>query len=342
MKTDNRLVEWAVNEAQTRYRNEVSLLLEHNSYCLERDRSVRYVNTIISDARPYIGLARTFIINGIGYDFNQVSWESFERDAQGRGTYPCVLADADILYSKNEAERQRFLYLRAKFFAHLADPVYMYERGLEFLNNAMDIYKTMMFEDALDKARIAASGIVHHLAIAVACYNQTYNKDYRRLEDLRAMRHVPEGFEALCGQILAAKTTGELQTLCHDLIAVTRDFFKVNDKRAHKAEAPDVQYLADWYQECSYYFRRIYHFCAQDDAWQAFSQGCGLQTDLDDIAQDFRLRGLDISAYFDADNLPAYAEKVKQAEDNIVTAIDSGGVKLDAYADVDEFLAKNT
>jgi len=120
MKKDNRLVDWAIHEAQTRCRDEVSLLLEHNSYCLEQDRSVRYVNTIISDAKHWCSLARTFIINGIGYDFNQVAWESFERDAQGRDSYPCVLADSQVLYSKNEAELQRFLYLRAKFFAHLA------------------------------------------------------------------------------------------------------------------------------------------------------------------------------------------------------------------------------
>ena len=341
MQTDNRLVEWAVNEAKTRYRGEVSLLLEHNTYCLEQDRGVRYVNTIISDTRPYIGLARTFIIDGIGYDFNQVSWESFERDADGRGHYPCVLADGNVLYSKNEAELQRFLYLRAKFFAHLADPAYMCERGLEWLGNAMDIYKTMMFEPATGRARAAAIGIGHHLAIAVACFNQTYNKDYRRVEDLQSMKHVPEGFAELYGKIVSAKSVDELRTFCHELISITRDFFKANDRRAPKAKVPDYQYLADWYQECSYYFRRAYHFCEQGDAWQAFGQSGVLQTDMEEFAEEFQLPGPDILTHFDAGDLPAFAAKVKQAEDSIVTAITAAGVKLDAYDSVDEFLVKN-
>jgi len=103
----------------------------------------------------------------------------------------------------------------------------MYERGLEWLNNAMDIYKTLMFESAVDKARIAAGAIAgHHLAIAVACFNQTYNRDYRRVEDLRTMKQVPDGFLALYDQIIAAKTTDELQALCHEIIACTRDFFQ--------------------------------------------------------------------------------------------------------------------
>jgi len=342
MQTDNRLVEWAVNEAKTRYRGEVSILLEHNSYCLERDRGVRYVNTIISDTKPYIGLARTFIIGGVGYDFNQVSWESFERDADGRGHYPCVLADGIVLYSKNEAELQRFLYLRAKFFAHLADPVYMYERGLEFLGNAMDICKTMMFEDAVGRTRIAANGIVHNLAIAVACFNQTYNKDYRRLEDLRSMKDVPCAFIQCCEKILMAKSEGELQKLCHALIALTRDFFELRDRRTPKAKTPDYKYLAEWYQECSYYFRRVYHFCEQGDAWQAFSQSGGLQADLEELAQEFGLPDMDVLAHFDAGDLPAFAKKVKQAEDGIVAAVAAAGVELDAYDSVDDFLAKNT
>jgi len=341
MQTDDRLVEWAVNEAKTRYHGEVSLLLEHNTYCLERDRGVRYVNTIISDTRPYIGLARTFIINGVGYDFNQVPWESFERDADGRGHYPCVLADGVVLYSKNEAELQRFLCLRAKFFAHLADPAYMYERGLEWLGSAMDIYKAMMFEDAVGRARVAAIGIAHHLAIAVACFNQTYNRDYRRVEDLRAMEHVPEGFDGLYGRIVAAKAVDELRALCHALISITREFFKANDRRPPKAKTPDYQYLADWYQECSYYFRRVYHFCEQGDAWQAFGQSGVLQTDLEEFAAEFHLPGPDILTHFDAGNLGAYAEKVKRAEDSIIAAIAAAGVALDAYADVDEFLEKN-
>lgn len=341
MKTDDRLVEWAVNEAKTRYKDEVSILLEHNTYCLEQDRSVRYVNTIISDTRPYIGLARTFIINGIGYDFNQVSWESFERDADGKGHYPCVLADGNVLYSKNEAELQRFLYLRAKFFTHLADPVYMYERGLEWLGNAMEVYKTMMFENALGRARIAANGVVHNLTIAVACFNQTYNKDYRRVEDLRAMKHVPAGFGEACSKLLEAKTVGELQALCHGLITATRDFFKANDRRVPKTKAPDYPYLAEWYQECSYYFRRVYYFCEQGDAWNAFNQSGGLQTDLGDLAEEFHLPDLDILAHFEAEDLPAFAEKVKQAEGSIVAAIAAAGVALDAYADLDGFLEKN-
>ncbi|KAI4453214.1 presequence protease [Holotrichia oblita] len=154
-----------------------------------------------------------------GYDFNQVSWESFERDAEVKGFFVTVLADANILYSKNEADKQRFLYLRAKFNANLANPQYMFERGLEWLNNAMKIYKTLLFEDTLYKVRKAAGAIMKYLAVAIACYNQIYNKSFNRLEDLKTMKQVPNGLIEQCGQIVLE--SGGIQT---DLKEIAKDF----------------------------------------------------------------------------------------------------------------------
>ena len=340
---DNRLVEWAVRETKTHYKDEVSILLEHNTYCLEEDRNVRYVNKIISDSKEPIGLARTFIINGIGYDFNQVSWESFERDADVKGYFVTVLAQANILYSKNEADKQRFLYLRAKLFANLENSQYMFERGLEWLNNAMDVYKTLLFEDELSKARKGAGFIVDYLAIAVACYNQTYFKSFTQLQELNTMKYLPDNFIEKYKQIVSAKTVSELQLLCHNIIKTTRDFFKINDKRVRENKfTPNYQYLADWYQECSYYFKRIYHFCANNESELAFGESYHIQTDLDDIAKDFKILDLDIISNFGFNDLSDFAKKVKLAEERIVATIKSNNVKINSYSSVDEFINQNS
>lgn len=342
-ETDNRLIEWAINETLLHYKNQVSILLEHNTYCLEKDRNIRYINTIISDSKERIGLARTFIINGVGYDFNQVSWESFERDAEVKGYFVTVLAEANILYNKNEADKQRFLYLRAKFNANLANPVYMYERGLEWINNAMEIYNILLFEDTLYKVRKAAGFIRDYLAVAVAYFNQTYFKSFNRLEDLYLMNHIPDNFIEQYNQVSDTKSTDEIKTLCHSIIKTTRAFFISNDKRIKDSNnTPHYQYLADWYQECSYYFKRIYHFCDENKSALAFSESCGIQTDLEDIAKDFAIPELDILTYFDANDLSSYAKKVKLAENNIISAIKSNNIKIDIYSSVDEFISKNS
>jgi hypothetical protein len=340
---DNRLVEWAIKETETHYKDQVSILLEHNTYCLEEDKNVRYVNSIISDSKEYIGLARTFIVNGNGYDINQLSWESFERDAEVKGYYVTILAEANILYSKNEADKQRFLYLRAKFFANLQNSEYMFERGLEWLNNAMDVYKTLLFEEEFSKVRKGAGFIGDYLAVAVACYNQTYFKSFTKLQELNAMKYLPNNFIEQYKQIVRTKTVSELQSLCHEIIKTTRDFFKMNDKRVRENKvAPDYGYLAYWYQECSYYFKRIYYFCANNEAELAFDGSFHIQTDLDEIAKDFNISNLDIISNFDVSDLSGFAKKVKQAEENIVAAIKSNNMKIDSYSSVDEFIIQNS
>lgn len=341
--TDNRLVEWAIKEVQTKYKEEVSLLLEHNTYCLEEDRNVKYVNTIISDAKPYIGLARTFIINEIGYDFNQVSWDSFERDAEAKGYYLTVLAESNILYAKNEADKQRFLYLRAKLKANLSDAKYMYQRGLEWLNNAMEVFKTMMFSNSFLEVRKAVGFISDYLAMAVACYNQTYYSDYDQLTGLRQMKCLPNKFIELYTQVPKTSSIDELKVLGHNLITTTRNFFTENKKQYQNNKQPaNYQYLADWYQECCYYFRRIYYFCSHNKLDLAFRGMCSIQSDLDDLAKDFELSDLDVLAYFDYNDISAFTKKLELAEKRIIDAITSNGITIDKSTSVDEFIAKNS
>lgn len=342
MTADNRLIDWAIDETRKKYASQISILLEHNTYCLEEDRNVRYVNTIISDADPFVGLARTFIINGIGYDFQQRTWESFERDADAKGYYLTVLAEAKIIYSRNEADRQRFLYLRAKLMANLADFNYMFQRGLEWLDNAMELYKTMAFETGLCKMRKAVGYISDSLCMAVACLNQTYFKGFNQLEELKRMKHIPQDFLVYCQQMLQNSDEEALKSIAYRMIQTTRKlFYSMEPRIAPAVVHPDYTYVAEWYQECSYYFRRVYAFCAQGDASLAFGESFRMQTDLDDLARDFGITGLDLLTCFNAEDLAGFAQHVKLVEQRIVDAIQSNHVTIEDYASVDEFLEKN-
>ncbi len=339
---DNRLLNWAVREVEQKYKDDVSLLLEHNLYSLEHDRDIRYVNTIVSDKLPYVGLARTFIIGEIGYDFNQLSWESFERDAELKGYYTTVLATADIIYAKNEFDRQRFLYLRAKFFSNLADRNFSYKSGLEWINNAMEIYKTMLFTDSLCEARTAIGYISRHLAVALACLNQTYFCDFDELKGLLKFNLLPTEFINLYTKAVKINKVEELKQTAHKLISVTRDFYSEhNPQPKTKSEIHNYQYLADWYQECSYYFRRIYHFCNKGEIDVVFRLSTVLQPDLDELARNYILPDLDVLKYFDSEDLSSFADKLKFAEKTVVDAITSNGVRIDKYSSVDEFIDQN-
>lgn len=340
---NNKLIEWTIKQAETTYKDKISIMTEHTTYMLEQDSSLRYVNTFISESKSIIGLARTFIINGIGYDLWQNPWESFEKKADLKDYYITSLADSTIVYYKSEEDKQRFLSLQKKLQANLENPSYMYERGLEWLSNAMELYQTMMFEDALYKVRKASGYIADYLAVSVACINQTYYKSVMtQISQLRTMKKIPKDFIELSESIAKAKTVDELKHLCHELIQNTRTLFKSLKKGEIKSNNnPDYAWLASWYQECCYYLRRIYYYCDENNPTVAFKLTCGIQADLDDISVDFGISGLDILSHFNAEKLADFAKQVKIAEHKIVSAIEENGVKIDSYATVEEFVQNN-
>ncbi len=341
---NNQLVEWTINKAKTVYKDEVCLMIEHNTYTLEQDKSVRYVNGFISQSEKPIGLARTFIIDGIGYDLQQTSWEAFEKKANVKDYYITTLADSEILYYKSEEDKQRFINMQKKLQTNLENSAYMYERGLEWLSNAMEIYKTMMFEDELYKVRKAAGFIADYLSVSVACVNQTYFKSgvMCEIDQLRLMKQIPEHFIELYESIVKAESGDEIKSLCHDIINSTRKFFKSQNRvQQRNSSQPDYTTLAEWYQECIYYFKRVYHYCNEHNPTVAFTLTCGFQTDIDDISTDFGISGLDILSHFDVENLTDFAKQVKIAEQKIVSAIEDSGVRIDSYVTIEDFIKNN-
>ena len=344
-ETDNRLLEWTINKAKTEYKDDVCLMLEHNTYSLPEDLNVRYMNGFYSNSDKLIGLARTFIINGIGYDYWQNKWDVLEKKADVKDYFITTLLDSEIIYYKNEEDKQRFLYLQAKLRANLANPKYMYERGLEWLDKAMDIYKTLMFENSLSNVRKGAGFIADHLSVAVACVNGQYFKSgiVSQIEILAKMEYIPKNFIELYKKIVRTKDVEELKILSHDMIATTRDFFKVKNKWVQNESAtPDFKELAAGIRSVAYYFRRLYYYCNNNMPESAFHQSFGLQPDLDYLMSDFKISNLDLLSSFDADNLAGYAAHVKTIEQKIISAIEENGVTIESYPSVEDFLQKNS
>ncbi len=87
-----------------------------------------------------------------------------------------------ILYSRNEQYKKRFVEFQEKLLANLKDKDFMFRKALGKLDTAMEIYRTMIFEDSLYKVKMGAGFIARYLSIAVACINGTYFKQRLDLE----------------------------------------------------------------------------------------------------------------------------------------------------------------
>ena len=338
MKNDTRLADWAIKTVEENYANDVCLLLEHNSLRLERDHARRSFSFYIPATNRANGLARTFIIDGIGYDLFPMSWERIESMADVKDYNTTCLANAEILWAKSDEDRQRFASLQARLAANLQNPAYMRERAKKWLDYAKDIFTDTLFEERLYKVRENAGHICDLLSIAVAFANTRYFKQgqFNQLQELAKMEKLPPGFIQLYKDIVAQPCPDAQKRLCHKMIAVTKDFLEA---KPHVGTGkPDFTELANWYQEMCYWWRRVYHWYDANDHVNAYIWCCGLQNEVDEIAAKFGITDTDIMSAFDATDLAPFRKRAEAVEQNFRQAIADSGVKLDEYASIDEFL----
>ncbi|MCL2486732.1 MAG: hypothetical protein FWE86_03945, partial [Oscillospiraceae bacterium] len=100
-KNGTHLTDWVVKKIETEYSNDVCLLIEHTALKLEKDMDAAAFSFYIPATNRANGLARTFIIDGIGYDLFPMSWERIERMADVKEYNTTCLADAVILWAKS-------------------------------------------------------------------------------------------------------------------------------------------------------------------------------------------------------------------------------------------------
>jgi hypothetical protein len=340
----SELDNWAINKIKTEYKDDIQLLIGHNSYRLPGDAELARISFFFPTTDRAYELAKTFIIDGVGYDLFPMSWERIERMTELDEDNASCVGDAEILYYRTEQDKERFLDLQNRLKEHLNDPQLTLKKALEKVSVAMELYQTMMFEDELYKVRKAAGHILNYLLNAVAYINGTYfrNGYMNARQDLLEMKDIPENLLQLQEGIIKADTTDEIKQLCHEVISNARRYF-TGKKREPEKRWIDQNYadLASWYQELSYAWREIYHWCDLYDPVNAFMRGCFLQSELDIVAEEFGLEELDLLGSFSSDDLAAYRKQAEILEKEIISIIEKNGVSVESYDTVKNFLIAN-
>jgi hypothetical protein len=343
MKTLSKLDNWVIEKIKKEYKDDVALLIGHNSYRLEEDKDKASFSFFFPASEKALGLAKTFIIDGAGYDLFPMSWERIERMAALDEDNASCVGDAKILYYRAEADKKRFEEIQSRLKEHLVDSRFMLNKALEKLDIAMGLYQGMLFEDTLYKLRKAAGYIVLYLSNAVAYSHGKYfsTSHQSHLADLKAMKSLPKDFVRLYGEVAHARIAEELKKLCYEMIYNTRQFLNAKKGSAKSTPNPGFSGLADWYQELSYAWREIYHWCDRNEAEKAFVRGSFLQSELDIVGEEFGLGEMDLLGAFDAADLPAFRKRAESLEKQILAAIKKLGETVESYASLEDFLEKN-
>jgi len=338
----NQLTNWAISKIKEEYPEDVALLIALEGHDVDGDGHGKCFDYFVPATDRGNELSRTFIINGIGYDLYPRSWERTERTAALEDEVISCLGSAKILYSRSEADTARFEAIRQQLFANLADKTFVYQKALEKLDTAMDLYRTLMFESRAYQVRMAVGYIAHYLSEVVTFLNGTYTKDRSdgMLPHLRGLTKLPDSFLAYYEAILRTQSESDLKNLAYLLISTTRGFIQAyKPEKADTADSLDFANLADWYQEISLWWRCLYYFCRIGNADAAFIEACQLQSELNIISQEFKLPEMDLLGAYDASNLAALNTRAAEWEQAIITAVEAHGCSINRYDSFETFLA---
>lgn len=350
MNGTNLLTEWIINKIKTEYKNDISLLIAVTGHNIDNDGHGETFDYYIPETDRGDELAQTFIIDGIGHDLYPRSWERMEKSAELEEMV-LVLSNARILYARSEEDAARFRSLQETLHTNLNNPLFVYRKALDRLDNAMELYRTLLFEEKSYRARAEAGRIHLYLSQAVAYMNHTFAESplfsetqaytgtpENRMYHCPDLRYVPESFFAYARLLPVTDVPESLREILHALIRTTRDFV-LERKPATEEPYSEVNYhgLADWYQELSLTWRRIRFFCRNHMVEEAYTDACRLQEELLVIAQEFQIEELNLLDSFHADSLADLDLRSRKLEQILRGIIREKGIEINEYTSLDEF-----
>ena len=331
-----RVTKWVVETVEKEYRDDIALVVSHTTLRIEGEETpvVSYFVPITDRGRRF---ARTFILDGEGYDLWAIEWERLERFAELLEYNITCLADAELLYAKTPEDAERFEKLKERLAANLADPAAARAKALESYEQAKKIYLEMLFSDGSD-VRLGAGYVLDYLARAIAFTNRRYFRKTQaeQMEELSDMELCPEKFVSLYRQVIWERQAGEQKRLCYELIRLVKQFLEsLQEKKAREFYFQD---LADWYCELSYTWMRIRYYCGRGDVIRAYMWGIYLQQELNIVCDDFGLEKMELMEAFDPDSLEEFVRRSDNLEQEMRRRIEAGGGIIHEYSSFEEFV----
>ena len=343
MNNNEFVTRWVIDTVKEKYAEDIALVVSHTTLRInDPEPCVSYFVPITDRGNE---LARTFILDGQGFDIWGISWERLEKFAELEEYNITVLANSEILYAKSDEWANRFEALKSKLKNHLADEGKMRICALKAYARAKELYAEMQFAQRSDIPMIAGY-VVDYLAQAIAFCNHTYFKKSQtaQLEELQQISQkgkVPDGFLKLYLSVIEDNSEIEQKEKCREAIMTVSEFLE----KAHASETAkehNYQDLADWYAELSYTWLRLRHYAAEGDHVKVYMWGILLQNELNSVCEDFGLEKPELMECFDHRDLGAFIARADEIEKQMRRIITAGGGIIHEYGSKEEFLNENT
>lgn len=334
-----KITEWFIEYVREYYAKDVAIIVEHKSlYMVEHKKKLSY---FVYRTPRGAALAKTFIINGFGYDIWGMDWNRLENFANLNEYNITCLADSELLYASTKEDAEHFKLLKIKQAEKLADKKEMRRHALVAYAQAKNIYLEALLADESD-AKMGFGYCMDYLSQAYVYENCRYliSSQTNQIEELKKIPNIPNRFLQLYDEVLKEKHTSLQMSKIVEMIKITAEYLKKESPDSKEQREYNFQDLADWYGELAYTWRRIDYYTEKGDYQKAYMWGIYLQNELNQVCDDFGLKKYPIFSVFDAKNLKTFRERAQDAEQYIRSVILKNNAEIHEYKTVEECLSE--
>ncbi|MBQ2727348.1 MAG: nucleotidyltransferase domain-containing protein [Clostridia bacterium] len=276
-------------------------------------------------------LAKTFIMDGIGYDIWCGSWDTLHSMMAWEDMRVSILADSELVYAASAEDRQKYETMRdnARRRTDLPDTAHDYHPALEFIKKAKNYYGELCLGSSA-----AVGGVLMELVNAVCYVNRRYLKygAKRILEEIAQFPCLPADFiENYRHAVRKQENTVEI---CRDMILRTEAFIHEH-YRKFTGKGKLASRCTGMYEEISSHWNKIRRCCEAGDMDGALMAACSLQYDLD-YAKITIGSSFDLMSGWNPRNLNAFRMHCDAVEQDFIRTLRDNGISILTLSAPDE------
>ena len=325
----DQLVGWIEETVRNHYAGKVALVCLYGSHINgtadERSDVDCY---FVPKTEEGVALARTFLLEGVGYDLFPMSWQRLEAIARLEQSHQPLVGDVQVLYADSPADLEKLEAVRRQLRDNLADPVFRQRAAKARFARACS--RLPQANDDLKTARLKAGGLLMDVA-EVFAFGQGEYYHYglkRQFPDLLALPQLPEGLEKDYLAVLKAKTSAEISCACQRLLEGCPWPVMQNQQPVAWGDRPAAAQLVGLYEEISSTFLKIYR-CAEI--------GDPVLACLSAVCLQWELPWTDLLSCYRYDDLGTLAENARKVENQLRQELKQAGISLKEYQTFAEF-----
>ena len=328
-KTRDRLVGWIEDAVREHYAGKVALVCLYGSHINGTAGETSDVDCyFVPKNQEGMALARTFLLEGVGYDLFPMSWQRLEAIAMLEQSHQPLVGDVRVLYADSPADLERLEAVQRQLLDNLADPVFRQRAAQARFARACS--RLPLATDDAKTARLKAGGLLMDVA-EVFAFGQGEYYHYglkRQFPDLLVLPQRPDGLEEAYPAVLKAETSAEIACACQRLLESCPWSVMKNQQPVAWGDRPAPAQLAGLYEEISSTFLKIYRCAAVGDPVLAF---------LSTVCLQWELPWTDLLSGYRYDDLDGLAENAREVERQLRRELANENVPLKEYQTFAQF-----